>query len=259
MKPLTLVVGPVLSIAGAVGLIVSGGAIVAVLDGVLTYRFGDPPQPLPASLGQLGWAAVSGTALACGLLISCVAIVIRDSQKTLSLAGKILQVLAGSLLFVGTMPVLWGLLAVKQGFFIISTSAEAPKPENVREMVGAAAPMLTVGFGILLVGATAMLVAGQVGVRVKPSQTIGTRSTLGVLAAIGSLLLGLAVSLFFLGVWGHGTALEAMIADPTLIAKPSELAQHLVGILNKSLVAFIGMGCQGILQAAAAIFAPATR
>ena len=141
MKRLLLAVGSLLSIAGSVGLIVFGGAMVGIFDGVLTYRLVNPPEPLPASLGDLGWVAVSGVALAFGLVISCVATVIRDSQTTNSLTGKILQVVASSLLLIGAMPVLWGLLGAKRGFMIIATSAMTPKPEDVREMVEAAAPI----------------------------------------------------------------------------------------------------------------------
>ena len=104
MKHLPLILGPVLSIAGALGLIVFGRAIVGVFDGVMTYRIVNPPEPLPASLGDLGWVALSGVALTFGLVISCVATAMRDSQRTMSLAGRILQVVAGFLLLVGTMP-----------------------------------------------------------------------------------------------------------------------------------------------------------
>jgi hypothetical protein len=259
MKRLLLVVGPVFSIAGAVGLILFGKAIVGVLDGVLTYRVVNPPEPFPASLGELGWAALSGIALALGLVISCVGTAMRDSQTAISPAGKILQVVAGILLFIGTVPVLWGVLGAKRGFFIIATSAMTPKPEDLREMVVAAAPMLTVGCAILLIGSVVLLVAGQLGTRAKPPQTIGTNSVFGALAASGSVLLGVASSFLFLGIWGHGSALEAILGVTEVTPKPSELAQHLSGILNKSLLAFILVGCMGVLQVVATIFAPTSK
>ena len=92
MKRLLLVLGSVLSIAGASGLVVFGSAIVGVFDGVMGHRTVDPLDPLLASLAELGWVAMSGITLAIGLVISCVATVMRDSQKTISLAGKNLQV-----------------------------------------------------------------------------------------------------------------------------------------------------------------------
>lgn len=257
MKRSLLVVGPIFSIAGAVGLILFGSAIVGVLDGVLTYRVVNPPEPLSASLGELGWAAFSGIALALGLVISCVGTTKRDSQTAISPAGKILQVLAGVLLLIGTMPVLWGVLGAKRGFFIIATSAMTPKPENVQEMVGAAAPMLTIGSVILLIGSVVLLVAGQLRTRTKPPQTIGTHSVFGVLAASGSVLLGVVSSFLFLSIWGHGSALEAILGVTEITPKPSELAQYLSGILNKSLLAFIGVGCLGIMHILAAVLAPA--
>jgi hypothetical protein len=256
MKRVLLVLGPVLSIAGSSGLIAFGGAIVSVLGGVMNYRVVNPPEPLPASLGQLRWAAMSGMALACGLLISHVATVMRDSPNTISLLGKILRITAGVLLLIGAMPLIWGLLGAKSGFVAMATSAVAPTRENLRQIVQTAAPMLTVGCAVLLVGSVVLVAAGQVGVRTRLSHTTGTRSTFGFLAATVSVLLGVVASLLFVGVWLHGTALEAILADASFAPRPADLAQHLLGILNKSLLAFIGVGCLGILHAVAAIFAP---
>jgi hypothetical protein len=150
-------------------------------------------------------------------------------------------------------------LGAKRGFFIIATSAMAPKPEDVQEMVGAAAPMLMVGSVILLIGSVVLLVAGQLRGRTKTPQTIGTNSVFGVLAASGSVLLGVGSSLLFLGNWGHGNALEAILGATEIAPKPSELAQYLSGILNKSLLAFILVACLGVLQVVATIFAPTSK
>jgi hypothetical protein len=256
MKRLLLVLGSVLSIAGASGLVVFGSAIVGVFDGVMTHRIVDPPEPLPASLAELGWVAMSGIALAIGLAVSCVATVMRDSQRTISLAGKTLHVVAGILLLIGTLPLLWGIMGAMRDFRMIATSAVAPTPESTREMFQAAVPTLTGGCAILVVGAVVLLVAGQVGVRTKPSQSIGTRSKFGVSAAIGSVVLGVVSSLLFVGVWLHGSALEAIFADAPSASEAWEFAQHLAGILFKSLAAFIAVGLQGVMQAVAAVFAP---
>ncbi len=69
MKRLLLVLGSVLSIAGALGLAVFGSAIVGVFDGVMAYRMAHPPDPLLASLAELGWVAMSGIGLTCALLL----------------------------------------------------------------------------------------------------------------------------------------------------------------------------------------------
>ena len=259
MKRLLLVVGPILSIAGAVGLIMFGDALVGIMDGVLTYRFVNPPEPLPASLVSVKWAAFSGMALTLGLAISCIGTVIRDSQKTISLAGRLLASVAGILLVFGTMSLLWGVLGAKRAFIIIATSAMTPKPENVQEMVEASSPMFMTGSAILLIGAAVLLVAGQVGLQAKPPQAIETHSVFGVLAAIGSVLLGVVLSLLFIGILLHGNALESFFIHTAIIPKASELARHLVGILNKSLLAFIGVGCQGTMHILAAAFAPSAK
>jgi hypothetical protein len=259
MKRSLFAFGAILSIAGASGLIVFGDAIVGVFDGVLNYRLTDPPNPLPASMAELGWVAISGRAFAFGLVISCLATVMHDSQKTISRAGKILQLVAGVLFLIGTMPVLWGILVAKRGFMIIATSEAAPKPEDLRRMVEAASPGITAGCVVLLLGAAVMLVAGQAGVRTNPSQTIDRRSVLPVLAAIVSVVLGVVATLLFIGVWSHGSALEAILANTEFAFKPSDLARHLTGILNKSLAAFIVLGCQGVMQILVGVFVPSSR
>jgi hypothetical protein len=165
---------------------------------------------------------------------------------------------AGLLLLSGTMPLLWAIVGAKNDFRIIAASAVAPKPESTQEMAQAAALPITVGCAIWLLSGFVLLAGGQVGIRTKPSPTIGTRSILGVFAAIASVVLGAAAFLLFVGVWLHGGALEAVLGSSALTPKPSELARHLAGVLNKSLLAFIIVGCLGIMQAVAAIFAPSS-
>ena len=259
MKRLLLVIGPILSISGASGLVVFGSAIVGVLDGVMTYRIVNPPAPPPTSLVDLGWAAISGMALTIGLAISCGATVMRDSRNSVSLGGTILSVVAGVLLLVGAIPLLRGVMCAIRDFRTIAASATTPNPENVREMVQGASSTLTVGCAILFVGSVVLFVAGQIGVRTKPLPTSDTRSMFGVLVAIGSTVLGVVVSLLFVGIWLHGDTLLAFFADVvSSTPRPSNLAQHLSGVLNKSLVAFMGIGCQGVVQIAATISAPSS-
>jgi cytosine/uracil/thiamine/allantoin permease len=123
-------------------------------------------------------------------------------------------------------------------------------------MVEAAAPMITLGCATLLVGSLVLFVAGQVGLRAGPSRSTSTRSVFGVVAATGAALLGSLAAFLFLAIWLHGSALEALLANTELTPKPSELARHLMGILNKSMLAFSIVGGQAVLQAVAGILAP---
>jgi hypothetical protein len=259
MKRSLLLLGSVLSIAGAVGLAAFGDALIGIMDGVLTYRFVDPPEPLPASFVGVKWAAFSGTALTLGLVVSCIGTVLPGSRKTTSLAGRISASVAGILLVFGTIPLLWGVLGAKRALMVIAMSAATPKPSEVQEMVQATAPMLLIGSTILLVGSVISLVAGQVGLRGKPRQIDSTRSVLGVLVTVVSAVLGVVLSLLFAGIWLHGSALEEIFTGTSLTPKPSELAEHLAGVFNKSMLAFIGVACLGITSIFAAIFAPAAK
>jgi hypothetical protein len=256
MKRSLLLLGSVLSIAGAVGLVAFGDAFATILDGVLTYRIVDPPEPLPASFAEVTWAAFSGMALTLGLAISCIGMVMQDNQKTISLAGRLLASVAGILLVFGIMPLLWGVLGAKRALTVIATSAAAPKPEELHEMVQATAPVLLIGSAILLLGTVVLLVAGLVGLQPKSPPNSSQGSVTRVIVILGCLLFGVVLSLLFVGVWLHGTALGEMFTDTTLTPKPTEIAGHLMGIFYKSMFAFIGVGCLGIASVLAAVFAP---
>ena len=258
MKRLLLVLGAVLSIAGASGLAVYGRAIVGVLTDVLVYRVVNPPLPLPSSIVQLGWVAASGVALAFGLVVVCTGTVMRDGQRTMLPRGKVLLVVAGILFLLGAMSLLTGIVGAKAGFRVIATSAMTPKPEEAREMYRNASPAFTVGSSILVAGAVVLLVAGQVGFKAKPPQANKSPLMLGVIATVATLVLAFVSSLLFVGILSHGAALGAILTTSVATPKPSELAEHLAGILDKSMLAFISVGCQGALFLLAALFTPSS-
>ena len=60
----------------------------------------------------------------------------------------------------------------------------------------------------------------------------------GVFAARAVMLLGVLAAFIFFGVWLNGNALGAIFADAERTPKASQLALHLMVILNRSLLAF---------------------
>ncbi len=256
MKRLLLLLSSLVAVAGALGLVVFGGSIVGVFDGVMTHRIVDPPEPLPDSLAELGATALSGVAIALGLAVSCVATAMRFGQRTISVPGKALLAVAGVLILLGTMPLWWALSGAKADFRAIAASAGAPKPETTRAMAQEAAFPLAAGYAVWVVAAALSLAGGQVGSRAKPSPATGTRSVLAALAALGGVGLGVAASVLFLGIWLHGAALEGMLAGSVATPKPAELARNLAGVLDRARLAFLLVGCQGVMQAVAAVFSP---
>jgi hypothetical protein len=256
MKRLLLLLGPVVALFGSLGLVMFGNAIVGVFFDVLTFRIVDPPDPPPAALAELQWAVVSAMALVVGVVISCVATVMRDSRQTISTIGRLLYTGAGVSLIVGAMPLAWVVIGAKGSFRIIATSASSPTAESVQEMIQSAEPTMTIGYAMLVLSAVLLLVGGLAGFQASSSPTTGRRPTLSLVFAIGSVLVGVILLLLNISVWFNGSALETIITDASGGHKPSEWAAHLVGILNKSLFVFGGLGTLGLLQLLASIFVP---
>jgi hypothetical protein len=223
---------------------------------VLTFRIVDPPVPPPAVLMELQWAVMSAMALVVGLVISCVATVMRDSGQTISMIGRMMYIGAGVSLIIGAVPLAWVIMGAKGSFRIIATSPTAPTAESIQDMIQSVEPTMTIGFAILVVAAVLLLVGGLAGFQASSSQTAGKRAPLAVVFAIGSVLVGVALLLLIGSVWLNGNALGMMITEVSVTPKPAELAAHLAGILNKSLFVFVGLGTLGLLQLLASIFAP---
>ena len=255
MKRLLLLLGPVVALIGSWGLVMFGSALVGVFD-VLTFRIVDPPDPPPAVLVELRWAVMSAMALVVGLVISCVATVMRDSGQTISTIGRLLYTGAGVSLIVGAMPLAWVIMGAKGSFRIIATSPTAPTAESVQEMIQSVEPTMTIGFTMLVVPAVLLLVGGSPGFPASSSQTTGKRAPLSVVFAIGSVLVGVVLLLLIGSVWLNGNALGMMITEVSVTPKAAELAAHLAGILNKSLFVFGGLATLGLLQLLASIFVP---
>jgi hypothetical protein len=66
-----------------------GNAVVDMFFAVFTFRFVDPPEPPPAVLAELQWAVIAAVALVVGLVITCVAMVMRGSGQTVSMIGRL--------------------------------------------------------------------------------------------------------------------------------------------------------------------------
>jgi len=154
------------------------------------------------------------------------------------------------------MPLAWVIMGAKGSFRIIATSPTAPTAESVQDMIQSVEPTMTIGFTILVVAAVLLLVGGLAGFQASSSQTTGKRAPLGVVFAIGPVLVGVVLLLLIISVWFNGNALGTMITVTSVTPSAAKLAAHLAGILNKSLFVFGGVATLGLLQLLASIFAP---
>lgn len=255
MTRLLLLLGPVVALFGSLGLVVSGSAVVGVFE-LLTYGNVDPSAHPPAGLRELQWAVISAMALVVGLVISCLATVMRNSGHTISMIGRLLYTVAGVLLITGAMPSAWGIMSVKAIFRILATSPTSPKPESIQAVMLSAEPAMTIGCAVFALSAVLLIVAGAAGFQATPSQVNDRQSPLRVVFGTGSVLVGGIVFLLLMFIWSNGNALETMVREASVGVKPADVAQHFSGILNKSLFVFGGVAMLGLLQLLASIFAP---
>jgi hypothetical protein len=258
MKRLLLLLGPVVALIGSLGLVMSGSAVVGVFE-LVTFRNVDPTAALP----ELQWAVISAIVLVVGLVISCLATVMRNSGHTISMIGRLLYTVAGVLLITGAMPSAWGIMSVKASFRILATAPTSLKPESFQAVILSAEPAMTIGCAVFALSAVLLIVAGTAGFQATPSQVNDRQSPLRVVFGTGSVLVGGIALLLLMFIWSNGNALETMVTQTLLKAsagvRPSELAPHLSGILNKSLFVFGGVATLGLLQLLASIFAPSAR
>jgi hypothetical protein len=252
MKRLLRLLGPIVAVLGSLGLFMTGGALVGVFD-VFTYRVAEPP---PATLEELPRAVMSAMAVVVGLVISCVATVLRDGRRTISTTGRLIHAGAGLFLIAATVPVVGVISQLKGSFRIISMSATAPTPEEIQELIQSAEPKVTIGAALLLVTAGLSAVAGLAGFPARASAPSGSRMAFRAMSAMGSVVVGAISLLLLISVWFHGHSLETMMADQAASPKPVELAEHLQAILNGTLLAFGGLATLGVLQILAAVAAP---
>jgi hypothetical protein len=237
MKRLLLLLGPVVALLGSLGLVMSGSAVVGVFE-LLTFRNIDP------------------AALVVGLVISCLATVMRNSGHTISMIGRLLYTVAGVLLITGAMPSAWGIMSVKAIFRILATSPTSPKLESIQAVMLSAEPAMTIGCAIFALSAVLLIVAGTAGFQATPSQVNGSQSPLRVVFGTGSVIVGGIVLLLLMFIWSNGNALETLAREASVGVRLADVAQHFSGILNKSLFVFGGVATLGLLQLLASIFAP---
>jgi hypothetical protein len=258
MKRLLLLLGAVVALIGTMGLAMFGGAIVGVFE-VLIFSSVDPPDPPPAALAELQWAVMSAMALVVGLATSCVATVMKGNGQVTSTIGRLLYIGAGVSLVIGAASLAGGIMSVQDSFRTIAISASRTNPESIRDVIQSAELAMTIGYAMSVFSTVLLLVAGSAEFQARRPQADETRAGLSVAVAIGSVLLGVVLSLFLFSIWLSGNAIGVMIAETSVVPKPAELAEHLAVILSRSLFVFGGLATLGLLQLAASIIAPSMR
>jgi len=200
MRRLSLSLGPVVAIIGSFGLVMFGSALVGVFLDVLNFRVVDPPAPPPQTLTELQSAVVSALALVVGLVITCVAMVIRGSGQTISTMGRLFYSGAGVSLIVGAVALAWSIKSARQTFGIIASSASSPTIESVQGMMRSAEPQMTIGFGMFVLSAVMLLAAGLAGLQTRPSQASEPRTPISAIVTLASVSVSVILILLMISI-----------------------------------------------------------
>lgn len=249
-----LLLGGVLLLGAGIGLSVFIVATVWSFE-VLTWRIGEPP---PASLDQLVYVAGLAGLFALGWIVACVGISSPGTGSTVTIVGRILYAAAGLMAIASSLPLIYGTMAMRHMFMILAMSESTPKIEEVELTISHCSWYPVLGFAIAAVAALFVLFAGVAGLRTADAQHgTGPAPTRSMIMISVTALFAVLFAVLFILISRHGAALEFLIAAPSQTPKASELAEHLMGILNKSLYAHLTLLLLGIVQILAAVLAPA--
>jgi hypothetical protein len=248
-----LLLGGAIVLAASVGLSLLAGATVRSFE-VMTWRIGEPP---PGPLGRLDDVAGLAGLFALGWIVACAGISSPGPGSSVTLAGRILYAAAGLMTIAGSLPLIYGILAMRHMFMLLATSEATPKVEELELTMSHCGWYPVLGFDIAVLAAVFVLLAGVAGLRKAAAPQAQGTSSLQSMIMIGiTALLAVLFALLFVLVSRHGAALAFMLADSSSIPRASDLAQHLIGIVNKSLYAYVLLLLLGILQIVVAALAP---
>jgi len=265
MKRLTTLIAPLLAVLGSLGLFVFGTAfgqftfdVTQALNVQALYDAGQPPL-IPKSLQELPLAVVSGMTFMSGLIFSSVTIAIRDHHRRISITSKRLHCSAGVTLMIAAAPLTWGIVIVRNVFSTLVNSASY-NPTEIEAMLKPSESLLLTGY-VLLTLTAALLFAAGVSELVRKATTLSDGASTGLIrvATIGSAFVGIVVLLLLISIWSSGNALVNMIPTISVTPDPTALGGNMMGILNRSFLAFAALAVLGLIYFLAALFRPHLR
>ena len=253
MKRTLLVVGPLITVIGMVGLQFFGAAIVEVVTKSLTIEPGGTIEAVGIKWQR---AAYAGMLLVMGCAATSCALVMRSRECGLINRGKTLFLISGILALVGTVIAAASVNSARQSLLVIAHANVSPRPEEVQAGIGPLVPRLNVALGILGTASLLSLFGGLGGLGQHSTGTPPQSSILGKLVCGCSLLLLLLAAF---GLVVRGSDIPRMLTNNPP-PKPGEIGNALLFSLQTWIGLFAGLGVLGVLQAVAAAAAvPATK
>jgi hypothetical protein len=254
-----LLLGGVLIAVAGVSLAINSVATVEAFE-VMNVKVTDTTPSPPAALAQLAMVAGFAGLLAVGWIVACGGISAPVPGRRLTVPGRLCYAAAGLVTMVSTVPLILGSLVLRHAVVMLATSESAPTADQLDAIIAATRGYGPVGFAIGTVAGLLVILAACVGFRDTDSSPAGAGPSPKSYVITGmTAALAILFGVFFLFVSRHGAALSAVVLNSATTPKASELAGHLMGILSKSLAAYVCLTLVGGTQVLTAILAPAQR
>ena len=254
MKRALLLIGPLLALVGAIGLLYHGSAIMEVLL-VLTYNTAATAKPLADMMQEVELAIVFVYVLTVGLVIAIGALTFPGQPQCVTIIGKLLGCLGGATLIGGGYLSGNAMDQVLKGLQVIATSAKAPKPAMLQAVVDAGNEQLQSGIVVYIISVAILLLAGLVGFRRRESTRLGSTIKIAmVLLVVAAIAIAIAGSSAM--VWYNVDQTLAMVVDLNNPPQPSDLAMRLVDAQQAGVILYSGIGGLGVVAIIAYLFSP---
>lgn len=257
MKRALLLLGPLLALAGSIGLLLHGSAILEVLL-VLTYRIGTPTTSLESLLQNVQLVILFFYLLMVGLILSIVALSFPAQPKYSTVLGKLLGCLAGLTLIGGGYLCGNAVMDIQHTLEVIATSETAPKQADLEQAIETTSSELAQGTIVYLVASVVLLLVGLIGFRQGDAMRLSSGTRIVV-----SLLLVTIVAIGIVGasgfLWYNVDQVMYVVTDINSTPEPQEILSKLVASFQAGVVLHGGIGGLGLVCLFAYLLAPRYR
>lgn len=245
MKRALLLLGPLLALAGSIGLLLYGSAIGDTLL-ILTYRLGTPTMPLETMLLNVQLVILFVYMLMVGLILAVVALPFPGQPQYSTITGKLLGCLAGLGLIGAAYLASHSILNIQIALQKISPDPATLKQANVQQIVDTASSDLWPGSALLIVACALLLLTGLIGFRPGEARRLSSGTKI-----VSSLLFITVLAIGIVGasgiLWYTVDQVMYLVTDINSPAPPAVISSHLTTVIQTGAILYAGLGGLGFV------------
>ncbi|RCS40457.1 hypothetical protein DTL42_24070 [Bremerella cremea] len=245
MKRLLLLFGPLLALAGSLGLLLYGSAIGETLL-ILTYRLGTPTASLETMLLNVQLVILFVYMLMVGLLLAVVALPFPGQPQYSTITGKLLGCLAGFVLMGAAYQAGNVVLGLQHALKNMSTDPAKLNQAALQQIVDTASSDLEPGSVLFIVACALLLVTGLIGFRPGEARRLSSGTKIVI-----SLLFVTLIAIGIVGasgiLWYTVDQVMYLVTDINSPAPPAVIGSHLSIAFQTGAVLYAGLGGLGFV------------